>query len=46
MGSEVHLLQFSLVVYLFFSVVLDVVEGEDVVVLVDAGCWLFRVDVL
>jgi hypothetical protein len=35
-GEGVHLLEFALVVDLLLSVVLDVVEGEDVIVLVDA----------
>lgn len=36
MGWVVHLLQFALIVNFFLGMILDVIEGEDVVILVDA----------
>ena len=46
MMANLHLLEFALVVDALLDVVLDVVEGEEVVVLDDAGLGLLRVDVL
>lgn len=43
---HLHLLEFALVVDPLLDVIFDVVEGEEVVVLDDAGLWLFGVDVL
>lgn len=46
MWAALHFLQLALVVDLLLGVVFDVVEGEDVVVLLDARHRLLAVDVL
>jgi hypothetical protein len=40
MCKNVHFLQFTFIVNLFLGVIFDIIEGEDVVILVDARHWL------
>lgn len=46
MIARVHFLQFTLIIDLIFSVNLDIVEGEEIVVLFDSGHWLLGIDIL